>query len=440
MTTFLTALVVVCIAFAWIYGLMFLTLFFENRRYWRSHQQRSAPATKNPPRVQLTIPFKGMEHKLRENLTAFLHQDYSNFEVCVVIENRNDSAFQIIKNVIAENKHIKCRLVAAGRADDTGQKVHNLRAATAELSNDVEVLVFADSDAKPDPSWLRWLGDGIGGEGGGARTGYRWMVPMDRSIPTLIGCTINNAITCMLGKGSHFLIWGGSWAIHRSVFEQTGVRLAWKGVLSDDLVATRVLKLSKLKINFEPRCVCTSRVSFTFKSLISFLKRQLIIGRHYQPRYWTLAFLATVASQVGYWGGLVLGFSMLASGNLSGWWLLGSSTLLYGLGIARAIVRQNMGKIATHEWRSHRAARNLDIAAGPIAGLVITLCFFMSAFSSQFTWRGIRYQLQRGGRIMMLGRKITTEPWIIGQGNQQAQRKQTIRIQNVNEHDQRRAA
>ncbi len=411
MLTLLIYAVSISVAASWLYGIALLALTMENRRFWRSHQRRPLSTKEQFPRVGLMIPCHGMEHKLRENLTSFIHQDHPNFEICFVVESKVDSAYKLISNVMRESRHLKSRLVVAGRADDTGQKVHNLLAACSSLSREVEILVFADSDICPDTNWLRWLVHGIGGEKVGARTGYRWMIPANKSLATLIGCTINNILASTMGRGSHLLVWGGSWAIHRRVFDAVGMRQAWKGVLSDDLVASRVLRCSGLKINFEPNCVCKSSVSFNVSELLEFLRRQLILAKKYNPAYWLAAYSALLLSQLGYWGGLILGLVLIANGNVNGWWLFASSSVFYGLGIFRAITRQNMGRLVTAEWKAYRSARKFDIAAGPITGLAMLLLMCLSTFGSRVTWRRNRYHISQSGRVQFFGRKIQVDPW-----------------------------
>ena len=247
-TTFMI-LAVTCIVASWIYSIAFLTLVAENHRFWRVHQKKPVPVTHTYARANVIIPCKGMEHQLRENLTALMHQDHPNYEITFVVERATDPAVQLIRNLQKENRCIKTRLVVAGRTEDCGQKVHNLRRATESLPIDVDVLVFADSDANPKSTWLRWIVNRIGRENLGARTGYRWMIPKNKKVPTLLGCTINNALTSFLGRGKHYLVWGGSWAIHRNIFDAVGIREAWSGVLSDDLVASRALKSLTWKSN-----------------------------------------------------------------------------------------------------------------------------------------------------------------------------------------------
>ncbi len=407
-------LIIAAIGFAlgaWVYSIAFLALLVENHRFWKVHQKKPAPLAHTYARANIIIPCKGMEHQLRENLTAFMQQDHPNYEVTFVVERTDDTSVQLIRNVQKENRCVRSRLVVAGRTEQCGQKVHNLRCATAELSKEVDVLVFADSDASPKRTWLRWLVNSVGREGLGARTGYRWMVPKNKKLPTLLGCTINNALASFLGRGKHYLVWGGSWAIHRNVFDAVGIREAWSGVLSDDLVATRALRSSNLDVEFEPQCVCTSAVEFTWASLTEFLRRQLLISRRYAPFYWFASLVVTTVATVGFWGGLVAGIVAMAQGASWGYWAFGSSVGLYLMGVARAAIRQNIGRSNCPNWRGYRRAKKFDLFAGPLTALVSNFMLLMSTLGNTVTWRGITYFVGRGGRVILVGRSLGDRPW-----------------------------
>ena len=411
LTTAFLIVAVTCIVASWIFSIAFLTLVAENHRFWRVHQKKPVPSAHIYARANVIIPCKGMEHQLRENLTGFLHQDHPNFEVTFVVERATDPAVQLIRNLQKENHCIKTRLVIAGRTEDCGQKVHNLRRATEDLPIDIDVLVFADSDANPKSTWLRWIVNRVGRRNLGARTGYRWMVPKNKKLPTLVGCTINNALASFLGRGKHFLVWGGSWAIHRNIFDAVGIREAWSGVLSDDLVASRALKTANLIIEFEPQCVCTTMVEFTWTSLTEFMRRQLLIGRRYSPMYWLGSLIIVVTSQIGFWGGLIGGVFAVSAGYSIGYWALLSTAGLYLMGVARAVIRQNIGRGNNHSWRSYRRARKFDMFFSPFTGLVTATMLLASIVGNKISWRGIKYFVGRGGRVLLVGREIESAEW-----------------------------
>ena len=409
--TFTSILFGSCLIISWIYAIAFLALLLENRRFWSVHRKKPAPKLSVYPRTCIIIPCKGLEHNLGENLAGFMLQDHPNYEVIFVVESGRDPAVPVIRKLIGQNPTVTSKMVVAGIAETCGQKVHNLRAATKEYSKEVDILVFADSDAAPNNTWLRWLTQCIGRKRLGARTGYRWMVPRDNSLATLLGVTINNILASMLGKGNFYLAWGGSWAVHRRVFEEVGVRQAWSGSLSDDLVASRALRLSKLNIGFEPQCICNSPVKFTPASLFEFLRRQFLIARRYTPLYLYAGLLLTLAVQIGFWGGLIVGAIKCVAGDSTGYLLLGSSGLLYAMGVVRSALRQTMGRGHNPEWRLQKKARKFDLFCGPFTGVITLGIMLASLVGNRITWRGIHYHIGPSGRIQTIARTMQIDNW-----------------------------
>ena len=134
-------------------------------------------------------------------------------------------------------------LVVAGTATDSGQKVHNLLAATVDLADDVRFLAFVDSDARPAADWLRQLVQRLDQPGVVAATAYRWLVPRKAGLGNHLVHALDAGVASLIGPGRHHLVWGGSWAVRRDTFESAQLRAAWRGTLSDDLVAAQVLSV-----------------------------------------------------------------------------------------------------------------------------------------------------------------------------------------------------
>ncbi|QEG23280.1 glycosyltransferase [Mariniblastus fucicola] len=417
MVTFFLALAI-CIVAALVSGALLLALTVENHRFWKRHQQRGTPFEQQTAKVNLIVPCKGVADDTRRKLEAFFFQDHPHFRISFAVEAATDPVVPLIRELQKENRFVESSIVVAGRATHCGQKVHNLLAAIAKLQVEVDVLAFADMDALVKPSWLRWLTIGVGREQVGARTGYRWMVPGKNNLPTLIGVTLNNSVAACLGKGSHNLVWGGSWAIHRKVFEQTGMREAWAQVLSDDFVASRTIRNSTfagklLKIQFEPQCLCETTVNFGWSSLMEFIVRQLKITRLYAPRHWTVATLNSLVTQFAFWGSVVAWIAVMSSGD-RGWLpttLMFSFIGIYLLATARAAIRQNMARRLIPGWRKQRQARRFDLFAWPVTGLFALVALIESSVGKRISWSNIHYRIQSGGRTMVLGRNVESESW-----------------------------
>lgn len=411
LVTVLSWMTIAVSAIAAVHASVFLLLNWENLRHWKRRQVTSVPNPNYFPRALLIIPCKGLERGLRENLTAFMQQDHPNYEVTFTVESWKDPCVPLLREIIQENSGLDSRIKVSGQATTSGQKVHNLRAATEKLHQEIEILAFADSDALPkSSSWLRWIVCDLGKTGLGARTGYRWFVPQKNNFATFAVCSINNSIASLMGRGTHLSVWGGSWAIHRRVFDSVSLHDAWNGVLSDDMVATRTLRAAKLGVKFEPNCVCRSDVKFSTQKMFEFLRRQFLIGRLHDPQYWWTAFGLLLIKQAAIWGCLAMAVLAIDWPTQMNLWLA-TAGLIYMIGIARGVIRRKLGKLPVLGWQKKSGFILFDIFAGPFVGLVTLLAMISSLVGSTISWRGIHYGLGQGGRTMLIGRDVTPEVW-----------------------------
>lgn len=381
---------------------------WEDRRFAASRLRRSRKPL-GGPRVALLAPCKGIEAGLKDNLRPLLEQDYPNYQLTFIVESADDPACEPIRELLAEYRHVAAELLVAGRAVETGQKVHNLRIAAADLPDDVEVLAFVDSDARPRRNWLGRLVERLDRSDVGAITGYRWFVPTRNTLSNLMSYSINSALAAGLGPGGHHLIWGGSWAVRREAFEAVRLQDAWKGTLSDDLVATRVLHRAGLRVDFEPSCMLASPLDNDWRQTLSFIRRQYVIARSYLPKWWLLALIAATLPAVTFWGGLLLLAFGLATDQSWAWAPAAICPIYYATTLFRGWLRCRLARLYLPEHvASLRGAFWFDVWAGPLAGLVNWIVLVGSLFGSTLQWRGIRYRIRRGGQIRIQGRDEKT--------------------------------
>jgi cellulose synthase/poly-beta-1,6-N-acetylglucosamine synthase-like glycosyltransferase len=301
---------------------------------------------------------------------------------------------------MAAHPWMSSRLIVAGRATDSGQKVHNLRVATGRLSPRIEYLAFVDSDARPRPEWLRMLVSRLHRPYMGAMTGYRWFVPERNSAANKLLYSLNCNVMSLLSRNSHYLIWGGSWAIRREVFDKVGMHSAWQGVLSDDLVASRLLSEAKMQVRFEPACVVASPIDNSFSEAISFVRRQYLLSRFYAWDWWVFAALAVMFSNLIWLGNL----SVLVWGFFSGaswaWIPAAVVSLLYMLTVYRGKMRQDLADLYfPHLHRALRQAKRFDIYLQPMISLIHGIIVWSAGFGRHVSWRGINYCLAADGKI-----------------------------------------
>jgi ceramide glucosyltransferase len=373
---------------------------FEHRRRARGRLKKISYYAPSG-RVLVLAPCKGCDPNLELNLRALLSQDYPDYEVTFIVEDAEDPACQVIRRAMAACPQTPARMLVAGLAQDCGQKVHNLRTATSAMPPEIRHLAFFDSDSRPKAHWVRAAIYKHYRPEIGATTGYRWLIPQR---PTLTNCLVsamNCNVMALLGRNSHHMVWGGSWAIRRATFDQLAIHKAWEGMLSDDLVASNQLRRARLKVRFDPACVLTSDVDFDWTGMLDFVARQYRIARCYAPDWWLLALAAATAANLTWLVSLgLLAWSMLA-GSPPAWLPAGVLGVLYGLGFYRGwAILSLAAEHSPQNLRELRGVRLLAMWASPVAAFVQWLGLIASAGGNRVIWRAIEYRLGSKGRVL----------------------------------------
>jgi len=392
-----------------------LVMVWENARF-NAHRARDGQrhSRQNGPWVEVIVPCKGGDPRLEDNLQRLFEQNYYRYGLTFVVESQEDPGYPIIqglldRNLKAANRPLFARVLVAGQATDCGQKVHNLRHAVKHLDNRTFYVVFADADIEVKPKWLGSL-IAPAVHSPAAITGYRVMLPDRDSLANRLMHVMNNAVIGAMGKGRYMLVWGGSWLVTRDVLEGSDIPGAWRGTLSDDLVASRALQLAKHKIKFEPNCLVATRFDMSWTEMVEFTRRQLLITRKYLPAYWLGALIATLSVQFAWWSSLAVG-----CGSLLGWtsssFLAGAAmtTWIMVSGIHLIKTRYRFRMVHSHlsgETRQLKRLARFEWVAFPLIGLVTLGCFIASAIGNSICWRGISFHIGPGGRVTLLGRQL----------------------------------
>lgn len=374
---------------------------WEHRRY--SLSRRRNPSRQVPAgRVALLVPCKGTDADLEANLQPLFEQDHDNYELIFIVESVEDAAYHPIRRLISRFPGRAAQLVVAGVATVSGQKVHNLLAATENLRPEIRILAFVDADVRPPRDWLRLLTQRLNHFA--AATGYRWFVPKR---PTLANCLVSSmdcAVVPIMFPGIHHKVWGGSWAIRREIFEAIRLREAWQGTLSDDLVAGNALAASKQMVAFEPTCILPSPIDVNLATVMSFVRRQFTIGRFYSPLLWSLVLVGNCLAQGAFWGSVVGALAGLCLGAAWTWQPAAAAAMLYALHLFRARLRQQASRInLPNHQHELSAAHRFDIWLGPVSGLACCCGLIGSAVGRRIVWKGIEYEMRYGGRILTIG-------------------------------------
>lgn len=355
------------------------------------------------PRVALFCPVKGAEPGLDQNLAALAAFDYPEYEIFFTMASMEDPARKTVERLAAAGKR-KIHVVIAGRANDCGEKVNNLRVAVQKAGPEFDVYVFTDSDGRPGRSWLSRLVAPLTDANLGAVTTFRWLFPQRGGFWSALASAWNAPIVTYLGDHSHNFCWGGGTAIRRERFEQSNVLDYWNGSVSDDFPLTHALRATGLPILFAPECLVPTLVDCDAASLLEFTNRQIIITRVYEPRLWSRGGLGHAL----YCGAVLLGLYLYFSNVFSGAPALHLLLLAFVppvLSMARGVLRLAGVMEVLPDWKTKLLAESwiwtFLAAVAPFLALWNTL---VALFSRRIRWRGIRYQLLSPGQTRILVR------------------------------------
>lgn len=383
---------------------------WEHRRF--TYRRAHTPKTEGRKRrVAVIAPCKGVDAELTENLAALFAQDFPSHDLVFVVESRDDPACPLIERLIDEHPANSARLVVAGAAVDCGQKIHNLRAAVESLGPEVDVLVFVDSDARPRRDWLLQLTRRIGPLGMQATSSYRWFAALRNTLPNLLLESLDHSLVPLSCPGRGYLVWGGSWAIRRELYDKVGLHEAWRTAISDDMVAFRVLRQAGVHVEFEPMAIVASPVDVSWRQLFEFVRRQFVIIRWHAPRWWLIGVVLATASQAFFWTSVVLAVVLAVRGSAWGWLPGGMAGILYAAQIYRAVQRQAAAAEYVPEW--HRQAivpRLFDMFCHPLAAALNVAALVASAWGRTLSWRGICYAFGPDGTLRIVSRSAPVAP------------------------------
>ncbi|MCA1621152.1 MAG: glycosyltransferase family 2 protein [Acidobacteria bacterium] len=361
-------------------------------------RELDAPRTLYMPFASVFVPCRGLDQGLRWNLTPLFRQHYPAYELVFVSDREDDAGLEVARQLAREFEGetvARVRFVVAGRADDTGQKVHNLRAAVAEADPSSEVFVFVDTDARPRADWLRALVAPLGDGGAGAATGYRWFLPVRGGLASQLRSVWNASVASALGADTRRnFCWGGSTAVRRETFERLAMSDRWRGTVSDDYALTRALQAESLPIRFVPACLTATVEDCTFGELLEFTTRQLKITRVYAPHLWAFVLVSNLLFVAAFFGGLALAAARAALG-LSFVWPLALVSVIFLLGLWKAFFRLRAVALVLEEHHGRlRAGVWAHLLLWPLAAAVFLYNALAAAASRRIRWRGIGYELK----------------------------------------------
>lgn len=389
---------------------------FARRRQDRRWKDGSGP--QKP--VALIVPVKGFDLQSTPRFfDAIFGQTYRDYRVIVCFESWDDPVARwLCEHLELDSRHPVwthpdptsglrgITLVCGGIAENEGQKVHNQRAAFRDLSSRDAIIAFADADILCGPDWLARLVAPINRGPYELSTTYRWLVPKRPTLPNQVACIINASITTQGGAEWSTVLWGGSMALSREVFDELDVPTLLAGSLNDDLRLSKAARKTGRKIAFVRSLILPTPIDFTWSTFFEFARRQYTQVKFFSPILYTGV-------------NFVMGFYVLGAISIV-------AALIYGyffawIPVAAAYVIDQFRSLARQQVYlslfKENSIRQKLFAAGWLEHMLtpfwMTLHWLLLASTwtqNRLTWAGVRYQILSKSKTRILHRTATATP------------------------------
>ena len=352
------------------------------------------------PSVAVILPVRGLDTGFDENVRALLSQVYPRYRILVVADDSMDPALLRIQTIARESPRVAVATILSDASPLRG-KVNALRSALAHLRPEDEVVVFADSDIRPAPDWLRQLVQPLADSTVGVATGFRWYLPLRPTFWALVRAEWNAVSANVLFDPRRSFAWGGSCAVRKDLLVPLRLADRWHDVLSDDLILTQAVREAGLKIAYVPAALVPTFEGADRATCTEWCFRQMTMATLYLPivrRYATAAFAV-------FNGSILFGIACLALAVWNVAYLIPAAIFLAPLpvSIAKASLRRRALFSAAP---TVAAAWNVPAWRTAIAAIavpwVMTAGLLRTRRPTTIRWRGHTYDVSDPHHVRLL--------------------------------------
>src|SRR5207302_4585589 len=103
--------------------------------------------------VSVLKPLHGMEARLHDNLESFFQQDYPDFELLFAVDEPEDAALPVVKELMAKYPNVRSRFIVNGRPPWPNPPAYSFHCMSEIAQHDI--LVTSDSDVRVAADYLR---------------------------------------------------------------------------------------------------------------------------------------------------------------------------------------------------------------------------------------------------------------------------------------------
>ncbi len=342
----------------------------------------SSPAGFSPP-ISILKPLKGLDDDLADNLTTFCNQAYPDYEIIFALEEKNDPAIKLAREIKKRYPHKKITIVVKQRDYALNPKVDNL--ITAYEASQFPYFLISDSDVRVAPDYLREIIKPMEDRNVGLVSNLIRGIGSRTFGSLLENLHLNSFVIGHVALLNWFFkmptVVGKSMLVRKKAFEEIGGFGVVRNVLAEDYVIGKLMHKQGTGVVTSGHVVNAVNQYRTFKQ---FIKRHVRWGK-----------IRRKLAGVGYISELVSNASFLSCIAVV---VVGPAAHTIFLAAAALVVK------IIGDWLLGKRIRSANCffhyLLSPVKDIIIGFLWFVPFFSRTVMWRRHRYKIAKGSLLV----------------------------------------
>jgi len=337
------------------------------------------------PPVSILKPLKGLDDDLSDNLTSFCNQAYPDYEIIFALEEKNDPALKLARDIKKLYPHKKISIVLKQRDYALNPKVDNLIAAYE--ASQFQYFLISDSDVRVAHDYLREIIKPMEDPNVGLVSNLIRGIGSRTFGSLLENLHLNSFVIGHVALLNGFFkmptVVGKSMLMRKKAFEEIGGFGAVRNVLAEDYVIGDLMHKKGTRVVTSGHVINAVNHYRTFKQ---FIKRHARWGK-LRSKIAGIGYISEILSNavfISYLALVIVGPTAHAISLAAAVW------------IVKILGDYLLGK------RIRSAHRFFHYLLSPIKDIIVGFIWFVPFFSRTVMWRRHRYKITKGSLLIPL--------------------------------------
>ncbi len=359
------------------------------------------------PPTAIVLCLKGQEENLVECLTGLICQEYTDYQLFIIVDSQGDPVLETVASFFADRKSKPIVQTLRSPLKTCSLKCSAIIQAIGSVASRYEVIAFIDADTIPDQFWLSDLVTPLADPSVGATTGNRWYAPQNNSPGAWMRKIWNAAAVVQMQR--YQVPWGGSLALRTETIKRCGLVELWQKTFCEDTALIEPLKKHKLTLHRVPDLVLECSGSISLSGAFEWITRQLLTVRLHHPKWSWVAAHALASGLVAIASPVVI-ILMLIFGEFRSMWTLIQAYLAWQVinsWLLWLIEKSNSKALDGRESFNRLPNSGYFNVPMQFCGTLLTqwmypLAAWEACFLDQVWWRGVSYKVDANGTVELI--------------------------------------